>query len=193
MAVEGMIWISNHSPNKSRDGITNSWLELRLTMFVNFPSVCIMGFLVRGHVWQISYVMNYDLSSFISHCDRSNKTERERTDTEKSNEKMLSNFPVQSSLLTTICIHSASKLKINILNNLRGLLRLDLLCPLVLALSNKSASFRSKANLTHCGLMAPHGIIELGQHWFRQWPLAVDTNALPETIGANHQWGFWHS
>ena len=40
----------------------------------------------------------------------------------------------------------------------------------------------------HFGLMTPFGVMELSQHWFRQWFVAHGTKALPEPMLTNNQW-----
>ena len=54
-------------------------------------------------------------------------------------------------------------------------------------------------DLSHCGLVTPHGNINLGRHWLKNGMLPYGTKPLPEPESANHQcgpvaftWGKFH-
>ena len=40
---------------------------------------------------------------------------------------------------------------------------------------------------TRCGLVTPHGDVELGQHWLRKWLVAWRHQAIPEPVLSCHQ------
>ena len=44
-------------------------------------------------------------------------------------------------------------------------------------------------HLTHCGLVTPHGDVDLEQGWLIRWFAACDTKSLTESMLTYHRWG----
>ena len=50
---------------------------------------------------------------------------------------------------------------------------------------------RNNGLLTHCGQVTPYGNIDLGQHWFRQWLVAWQHQAITYANSNRHLPGSW--